>query len=323
MRPLPPEHLHLPFEPGPYRMAMGLFTLPESAWFELDDRYPAELTERHRLLSQHHAEVFAALPVSAVARTEALAAVVDNLCTHHPDWFSRDGDRSGDRSGDTLHNHLTNERWDLTTLSCDPLELAGKLVQEDLCLIQLDEGVPVFTAAVLCFPTRWRLMEKLGHPLALVHGRVPFYADRLANPVDRFMRHVKPGHVACRINWAVVDDAALFQPTGKWRDRHNATVTGANAGEALFLRVERQTLRRLPMSDAVLFGIRVHVYPLARAIRDGTTAARLAGAVRALPEATQHYKSILSIKEALLEWLDAQSFCEQGSETVTPQELAG
>ena len=302
MHTLPPETIYLPFEAGPYRMAMGLITLPESAWFELDDRYPAELEQRRGLLSNHHAEVFAALPASDTARAETLTAVIDNLTTHHPDWSTRDGD--------WLHNRLTGEAWNLPNLSCDPLELAGQLVQEDLCLIQITDTVPMFTAAVLCFPTRWRLMEKLGRPLALVHGAVPLYADRLAAPVDRFMRHVKPGYIACRINWAVVDDAALFQPTGKWRTGHNPIVTIANAGDALFLRVERQTLRRLPLSDAVLFGIRVHVYPLASAIRDAATAARLAEAVRALPDATQHYKSLLSIRDALLGWLDARRDCE-------------
>ena len=39
MRPPPPEAIHLPFEPGPYRMAMSLVTVPAAEWFELDERY--------------------------------------------------------------------------------------------------------------------------------------------------------------------------------------------------------------------------------------------------------------------------------------------
>ena len=298
MRPLPPERIHLPFETGPYRMAMGLVTLPEAAWFELDDRYQSELLERRRLLQHHHADVFAALPVSDAARAEAQHDIAENLTSHHPDWFIRDGN--------TLHNALTGEAWDLASPPCDPLELAGRLVQDDLCIVQLDDAVPMLTAAVLCFPSRWRLAEKLGRPLAAVHGPVPFYAERLARPVDRFMHHVKPGHIAARLNWSVLDDATLFQPGGKWREAHNPAVTAENAGEALFLRVERQTLRRLPRSGAVLFGIRVHVYPLAVAIASSATAARLAEAVRALPEQTLHYKSLLPIHDALLGWLDAR-----------------
>ena len=47
------------------------------------------------------------------------------------------------------------------------------------------------SAAALCFPSRWRLQNKIGKPLSAVHAPVPHYADRLARPVDRFMRHIK------------------------------------------------------------------------------------------------------------------------------------
>lgn len=290
MTALPPETVYRPYAAGPYRMAMDLTTLPEAAWFEIDSRYPAELAVRRRLLADARGDVFAALPVSDAARAEACDMAVAALTTHHPAWFSRSGNR--------VRNHLTGEEWDVENL--DPLELAGRLVQEDLCIIQ--DGA--FTAAVLCFPSRWRLLDKLGKPLADVHEAVPLYADRLASRVYRFMRHLKPGHIASRLNWSLLDDPALFQPTGKWRLDGNAEVTAANAGERVFLRVERQTLRRLPVSDAVLFGIRVHVYKLAAVIRTEPQALDLAIAVRALPEAIQHYKSLLPLRAAVLEWLE-------------------
>jgi hypothetical protein len=230
---------------------------------------------------------------------ETLHEVAANLTAYAPQWFTRDGK--------ALSNALTSECWDLAEPPCDPLELAGRLVQEDLCIIQQGNEGPLFTAAVLCFPSRWRLHEKLGKPLASVHGRVPHYAERLAAPVDRFMARVKPGHIASRLNWSVLDDPAMFQPAGKWREQANSAITSDNAGEGLYLRVERQTLRRLPQSGAILFGIRVHSYPLARAITTPEAASRLAEAVRALPEATVHYKSLRAFGPALLAWLDARS----------------
>ena len=84
----------------------------------------------------------------------------------------------------------------------------------------------------------------------------------------------------------------MFQPGGKWRQQTDTAITPDNAGERLYLRVERQTLRRLPQSGAILFGIRVHSYQMARAITTRADAVRLAEAVRALPEATVHYKSL-------------------------------
>jgi dimethylamine monooxygenase subunit A len=296
---LPAERIYLPVEAGPYRMAMGLFSVPDKEWFELDERYIPEMSERRRLLATHHADVFAALPQSDRARAETLAEVAGSLAAHRPQWFAEDGS--------LLHNRLLRETWDRRALPCDPLELAGRLVQEDLCVVQGSDAGPVLTAAVLCFPSRWRLAEKIGQPLSEVHGPVPFYRERLSRPVDNFMRHLQPGHIAGRLNWSVLDDATLFQPSGKWRDEPNRSVTADNAGEALSLRVERQTLRRLPQTAAILFGIRVHVYPLKAAITTQGSAARLAEAIRALPESTSLYKSFPSIRAALLDWLDRRA----------------
>jgi hypothetical protein len=293
---LPEETVYLPFEAGEFRMSMSLTAAPDSAWFELDERYPDEMRQRRDLLAARHDEVFAALPESDDARAETLELIAAHLTCRHPAWFVRD-----DRG---LHNRLTGESWTLTPPHCDPLELAGRLVQEDLCIIRPAEDGPRFVAAVLCFPSRWRLHDKLGRPLAEVHGPVPLYADRLARPVDRFMRHVKPGHVAQRLNWSLLDDPALFQTGGHGRDGINPAITAENAGETLNLRVERQTLRRLPRSDTVLFGIRVHVYQLARVIGTPALAARLADAVRALPQEINRYKSLGTFREAVLGWLE-------------------
>ena len=293
-RALAAETIHLPFEAGPYRMAMGLAGVPKDEWFELDAKYRDELAERARLLATRHADVFGTEPDSEPARAEALTMIIAHLTEEYPAFFAagRDG----------LYNRLTNEYWAIA--AHDPLELCGRLVQEDLCLIQDSPEGPRLTAAVLCFPSRWRLREKLGKPLAKVHGNVPFFGERLAHPVDRFMTHVRPDHIVARLNWSVLENPALYQPAGKWRTAHDASITERNAGDRLFLRVERQTLRRLPASGAVLFGIRVHVYPLVHAVTEPEAASRLASAVRALPSEMAHYKSLPMFQAALLGWLD-------------------
>jgi dimethylamine monooxygenase subunit A len=277
-------------------MAMGLTACKPADWIELDDRYGPEMAERRTLLADRHADVFAALPTSDDARREVLEILANHLPHRYPDWFQRDGGQ--------LRNRLTGEDWNLAAPSCDPLELAGRLIQEDLCLIQPGPEGPLLTAAVLCFPSRWRLAEKIGRPLAGIHGPVPLYADRLAAPVDRFMDRVKTGHIAARLNWSVLDDPTLFQTGGKYREGENASITADNAGETLFLRVERQTLRRLPRSQAVLFTIRVHVYPLSRIAVRREAAVALARAVRELPDAIGRYKSLGRLRAALLAYLD-------------------
>jgi hypothetical protein len=270
---------------------------PPDALVEIDARYPAEMAERRALLAARHAEVFGAEPASAAARAETLAVIADLLLRRHPDWFARQGDR--------LENRVTGESWDLAALLHDPLEMAGRLVAEDLCLIDTSGPAPVLTAAILCAPTRWRLAEKLGRPLAEVHGPVPLYAAKLAGPVDRFMASLRPGRLAERFTWTVLDDPALFQPTGHGRIDADPLLTPETAPDRLFLRVERQTLLRLPLSGAVLFAIRVHVYPLRRVLALPGVAADLAAAIQSLPEPLARYKSLLPIRTPLLACLAA------------------
>lgn len=293
---LPGEELYLPFEAGPHRMQLGLTALPSDEMIEIDERYTAEMAERRDLLAHRHADVFAACAGSEAARRETLHRIADLLPVRFPGWFSRDGDR--------LHNHLTVEAWDLASPPCDPLELAGRLVQEDLCLLDLSTDAPVLAGAILCAPSRWRLAEKLGRPLADVHQTVPLYAEKLSAPVDRFMRHLRDGKLTRRLNWSVTDDPALFQIAGKHRTDRDPSITPDNVDTRLFLRVERQTLSRLPESGFVLFTIRVHSYPITRAVTDAATAVRLGEAIKALPPSMAVYKSVPTYRDALLAWLD-------------------
>jgi dimethylamine monooxygenase subunit A len=75
-------------------------------------------------------------------------------------------------------------------------------------------------------------------------------------------------------------------------------------GERLWLRVERQTLRRLPETAAVAFTIRTHVTRLDAAIRTAASAAELAAALRDMAPPTEAYKHIVPIRAPLLAWLD-------------------
>ncbi len=293
----PPERLLLPFSPGPFRMAMGLQAGRTDELVEIDERYKTEMAERRDLLATRHADVFAAEPGTDGARAEVLEVLVSLLPRRYPDWFTQDGN--------TLHNHLTGETWNLAAPLHDPLELAGRLVQEDLCIIDVSGPAPVLAAAILCAPSRWRLGEKIGRPLAAVHEHVPLYADRLSGAVDRFMGALRAGKMAERLNWSVVDDAALFQTGGKYRTSHNPAITSDNAATSLFLRVERQTLVRLPRSLCVLFAIHVHSYPLTRVLAVPGAAADLAAAVQALPDSLSTYKSLPAIRTALLACLEA------------------
>ena len=292
---------YLPFGDGkPFALRMGLQPLPAEAWIEIDAAYAAQLAKKRDLFVTRHADVLAALPESRPASEEALTLLLDHLRAYHSDRFAF--------AGGKLRNAVTGEEWDIAHPSLHPLEQAGRLVQEDFCILQSDHKTLGetyrLTAGAVCFPSNWRLTDKVGKKLADVHGPVPSYAEKLAAPVDRFFENLSADTIMWRANWLIHATPELFQAGHKLDAATAATITPANAGEKLWLRVERQTLRRLPQSGAVLFTIRTHVTQLRDAIRDTKSAQDLALAVRTMPGDVARYRSAAGFQSALLGWLD-------------------
>jgi dimethylamine monooxygenase subunit A len=276
----------------------GLQTLELHDWIEPDEHFASELIEKERLLRERHHDVFAVLPEALDGSTEVLELLAAHLSSRFPTLYRREGD--------LLCNLVTQQSWNLSQQVLHPLDLAGRLVQEDLCLMQHDLANNTYrlVGASLCFPTRWRLADKMGKPLTAIHAPVPGYEEELASTVDRFFKRLRVEKPVWRINWGLIDDPTLFQPTGHGRKGLNPDITAENAGEKLWIRMERQTLRRLPRSQDVLFTIRVHIRPLLQLQSHPERAATLASAIRGMPEPLRLYKSLPPFLEAVLAWLD-------------------
>jgi hypothetical protein len=138
-------------------------------------------------------------------------------------------------------------------------------------------------AASLCFPSYWRLGDKVGRPLGDVHGPVAHYADELAAKVDAFLARLRPDRPVWRRNWSVHDDPAYFLPDP-------TPPRQVEPPEGLWLRSERQTLRRLATPDAVLFTIRTQQVPLDALAERPDVAHRLAAAIDAWSPQMREYK---------------------------------
>jgi hypothetical protein len=177
---------------------------------------------------------------------------------------------------------------------------AAHATWEDLCILQpvSEGGEHRLTAAAVAFPTDWRLADKMGRSLLAIHAPIHGYAEQLNAGVEHFVRTLAPGPIFGRSNWFVV-------PTGVWRylpdddpaDRF-AGIDAANAGERLWVRSERQTLRRLPRTGALLFTIGVAVGRLdrlsARTVRHVADAANGVGAGEGERRAAPFYADALA-----------------------------
>lgn len=292
---------YAPLKAGPFGLSMGLQPLELRDWIEVDERFEEQLREKSRLCESRHSDVFDARPESAAGSREVLELLRAHLPKRFPDLYRA--------HGELFHNLVTEDTWKLDKPDLHPLDLAGRLVQEDLCLMKHSDrdGLYHLVAASLCFPTRWRLSDKMDRPLHEIHGPVPGYAPELASKMNRFFSKLRVERPVWRVNWSLPDDPALFQPTGHGRVRLNRKITPENVAEKIWLRVERQTLRRLPVSQDILFTIHVHQSPLGEFSGHPDRTAQLAANLRAMPEPMRQYKSLPPVLDAVLTWLDKVS----------------
>ncbi|WP_340310040.1 DUF3445 domain-containing protein [Qipengyuania profundimaris] len=160
---------------------------------------------------------------------------------------------------------------------------AARAHHEDMCLLTLRPGEDQYrlVGAAVAWPSDWTPADKLGLPLRALHAPIQGYEEQLASGVDNFMAKLKPGAIYGRCNWFIA-------ATGERRwvaeppEQAFAHVTPENAGETLFVRSERQTLRRLPQTGAILFTIGIYVAPFGQLSQPNRQ--RLAAAVASLIE---------------------------------------
>jgi len=93
--------------------------------------------------------------------------------------------------------------------------------------------------------------------------------------VSRFFDRLSPDRIVSRRNWGFSAHPLLFAP-----DQSALRQPDAFHPDHLWLRSERQTLRRLPATGAILFTIRVQLAPSAALTRLPDLAARLLEAIK-------------------------------------------
>ncbi|HSN03315.1 MAG TPA: DUF3445 domain-containing protein [Acidimicrobiales bacterium] len=258
---------YLPVDARGWRLAMGMRPLTPERWLEVDENRDAELALKADLLASSRETVLALTGEGEDACRELLGEVTTSLVAFHPGvTFSVD--------------------------ECEhPLVAASRLVQEDLCVMQRGEDWRL-VAACVCFPSRWSLAEKIGTSLDAIHSPVPGYDTTLAAPTRGVFDRLEPERSFWRLNWTLLDRPELHQP-GPVR------VPGGSAPEDWFFRVERQTIRRLPRSRAVVFTIRNYVTALSTLLGDEVFIENLLHSLRTAPAATREYKGWGDIAERL------------------------
>jgi dimethylamine monooxygenase subunit A len=145
-----------------------------------------------------------------------------------------------------------------------------------------------FGAGSVSVPNRWDLRSKLGRTMTEVHAPVSRLNEQLGRPIAQFFERLQPDKSFWRLGWDVIDTADLF-PAGEQR----CGTPDTPERDDMHVRVERETLRRLPRTDAVLFTIRTYITKASALRRPAPDDAdRLAEALAAMPADVRAYKQV-------------------------------
>ena len=275
---------------------MGLVALQLKDWIEADEHFYDELKEKKQLLISNYREVFASRPGSLPAQTEVLALVLKHMEKYCPGVLTTEQDEV----------ILPKLKWKfrISDFEESPLDLCGRFVQEDLCLMAPGPDGYTLEAASLCFPARWRLMDKMGLPMSGIHKPVPDYSEKLSRPVDSFFNRIDVDRPVWRVNWSLTTDPTMFQPVRQKHSASEPSITSKNAGDKVYMRCERQTLRRLPDTGWILFTIKTYLDKLSKLHKYPKEAQNLSSLLRSAPTTLLSYKNINHFLEPLLVYLD-------------------
>ena len=195
-----------------------------------------------------------------------------------------------------VYAHLGQPPKDDCTAAA-PLAAAARLVEEDLCVMQPRGGRYALTAASVASPSYWRLVDKLGKELLDIHDPVAGLREGIGERMRHFFRELAPGRIYLRGNWFV---HASGEPFGT---PEQLDAPSPRAVERLFLRCERQTLRRLPRTGAILFTIRVFLNPLADLAAEPKLAADILEAFAQPGVLDYKTRAVANRRAELLAWL--------------------
>jgi len=245
---------HLAWVDPRTRRLPGILPVEGRDWLRLDEAYAPQMALRDRLIAAGPQVVHALLREARPAADELYAAILDWL--HSAPGFTI--------------GQGTITRPDGVTVALDPsqpLLTLGRLVQEDLCLMERRGEEYVLTGGILCFPASWTLTQKIGRPLTGIHDPVPVYDADIARRVARLFDAIRPDQPLWRMNYLTYDDFTLHQPRAEGERRPQPT-------DHVYIRSERQCLLRLPVTKAVVFTIHTYVVDAATVTPEDLAALR-------------------------------------------------
>lgn len=263
----------LPLAPGEPFLRMGTRGIDEADWLLTDHETPRELERRAEHLRAH--PDFAQIEAG---HDEVLAELIAQVETHNSAPL---------QVGPTVEG----VRPELASLAVT--------IAEDVQLLVRTEHHWRLIGGVLLFPDQWSLPDKLGLSIAKVHGPTNGYDELLETKVDRFFDRLAVDRFIGRRNWFVHDAPTYFL------DKHATTRDISDPAEcaSLWIRSERQTLRRLPKTDAIVFTIKTQFAPFSQVVARAAIATAMAAYFEQAGDRLLNNKDVAGRTQAVISYL--------------------
>ncbi len=172
----------------------------------------------------------------------------------------------------------------------------GRALVPDFMLLTRDGAGFRLQAAMVCFPSSWEPAAKVGLNLDAIHGVVPGLNVSLGATIGHFLGKLRPGAAYERANWglAASPERNLHPALGRPR-----LALPLDTGR-IWVRIEDQILGVLPVTGAILFGIRLRIIPLNEIMAEPKLRCGFRRALATLPDELAAYKGLATVREALV-----------------------
>ena len=273
---------------------------------DVDEHYIAEMRDRALVLNEDPLR-YQALPHMMSAQWDTLELIMEQQALGYPEHFSLT------KNGDQWHwiNRPLgiDDRFtfgDCSTLPYEPLEYITRQAQGDFCIVDQRDNNLWMDAGMVTTQADWSLDFDIGMNFMEWHGPVPLAHQKgIFDRALKFLLNLQLGKPTRRLNWTMTINPRLdTSPENypKWGpDR--ATVTPENVGDKVHLRVELQSLWRLPRSNAILFVIRCYLISMNELVQVQKWANRFPRVLQTLPAELIDYKGLTRYRQTTIDWL--------------------
>lgn len=273
---------------------------------DVDEHYVSECRDKAITLADDPGR-YASLPHTMDAQWDVLELVMDSLSRDYPEQFklTKDGDRWA-WENKPLGIKDTFTFGDRDTLAMEPFEYVGRQTQGDWVILDQRDNDLYADAGIVTSQADWSLMFDAGMSFMQWHGPVPQAHEMgVFERALKYLLNLQYGNPVRRLNWTMTINPRLdTSPENyeRWGQDRN-TVTPKNAGEKVHLRVELQTLFRLPRSNGIVFGIRCYLISLEELATFPRWAKRMHRILKGLHPDLVEYKGLTKYRPAAIEWL--------------------